>query len=216
MKKIFSALNRVSLAILIIGIISIVSNFDHFVTYFYPAVNFQDLLDGKQVQKGSHVAGDVLYSFAPFASESTYTEYKDGTRSTSKASGNYYVIPTAEGNICLKTNQKLVEAMDKLTNETFDYLEGGSEPITRVYCEGQVIEMDDEELLGYYHEYSLEFGYTEEEFKAMGTPLIIEYVDFQRVWIMFIGGIVFVLLGIILVIRRYKRLYPKEELEQFL
>ena len=83
-----------------------------------------------------------------------------------------------------------------------EFFETGSEPPTQVYCEGQVIEMEDEELLGFYNEYLVEFGYTEAEIDAMGTPLIIEYVDFQLVRIMFIGGIVLVLAGIAIIIRK--------------
>lgn len=213
MRNFFSAVTRISLAILIIGSSSILVNFDHFITSFYPTVSFQDLLDGEQVQKGNHVAGDVVYSFPPFASETTCTEHKDGTESE-RESGNFYIIPTAEKFMTLKTNQKLVESMDILTNETLDFIETGSEPTTQVYCEGQVIEMEDEELIEYYNDYLLEFGYTEAEIDAMGTPLIIEYVDFQLVRIMFIGGIVLVLLGIGLIIRRCKMQYSEEESEQ--
>lgn len=201
MRKLFSSLTRISLALLIIGASSILVNFEHFVTSFRPAVSFQDLLDGEQVQKGNHVAGDVIYSFPPFASETTYTEHKDGSESE-RASGNFYIIPTAEEFISLKTDQDLVESMDILTNETIEFFETGSEPTTQVYCEGQVIEMEDEELLGFYNEYLVEFGYTEAEIDAMGTPLIIEYVDFQLVRIMFIGGIVLVLAGIAIIIRK--------------
>lgn len=213
MNKFSSAITRVTLALLLIGSISIVTNFNDFVTSFEPAISFEDLLDGEQVEKGDHIAGDVVFSFPPFASESTYTEYKDGTRGTSEASGNYYVIPTAEEPIALKTKQESVEAMDQLTDETFDYLQDGPEPTTQAFCEGKVIEMDDEELLDYYHEYLLDFGYTEAEIEAMGTPLLIQCVDFQLVRIMFIGGIVFVLLGIGFIIRRHRMQCLEEESE---
>ena len=73
MKKIFASLNRLNLSLLILGIVIISMFFSAFVTSFYPAISFEDLLDGVEVKKGSHIEGNVILSFSPFASESTET-----------------------------------------------------------------------------------------------------------------------------------------------
>ena len=85
-----------------------------FVISIKPAVSFEDMLDGKEVQVGSRVAGEVVFAMDYFASESTYTRYEDGSRSGSRKSGNYYLIPTAEGYIALKSRQADVSALDAL------------------------------------------------------------------------------------------------------
>ena len=46
-----------------------------------PAVSFQEILDGEEVKAGSHVKGDIVYVLDYFATESTYTQRSDGSRS---------------------------------------------------------------------------------------------------------------------------------------
>ena len=71
-----------------------------------PAISFEDMLEeGTEVKAGAHVSGKVPYVFDAFASEETYTRYNDGSRSGGKASGAYYLVPTAEAFIAIKGRQ---------------------------------------------------------------------------------------------------------------
>ncbi len=174
-------------------------------TTLMPAVSFQDMLDGKEVKKGTHVKGDVVYSFDYFASESTYTKRSDGSRSGSRKSGNYYLLPTSTGFIALKCRQDDVAALDKLTEETFEFLASGAEPATKVPMEGVVKPLEGN-LVNYYNEYLEELGYTEAEIKEMGEPLVIEYVFVTGVQIVFAIGVVLLLLAFFVLWRKSKKI----------
>lgn len=169
-----------------------------------PAVSFQDLLDGKEVKKGSHVAGDVVYTLDYFASQSTYTQRSDGSRSGSRKSGNYYLVPTSTGYIALKSRQADVETLNKLVDETFEFLSSGTEPTTKFHMEGAVKPLEGN-LVNYYNEYLEELGYTDTEIQEMGDPLVVEFVSFGAVRIFFVIGLVLLALAIFILWRRYKK-----------
>lgn len=169
-----------------------------------PAVSFEDMLDGAAVTKGSRVEGNVIFAMDYFASESTYVKRQDGTRSTSKKSGNYYLIPTYDGYIGLKSRLADVPVLDKISDETYDYLYGGSEPSSTLFTQGSVHAMDDS-LAKYYREYLQDMGYTDAEIEAFGTPLVIQYVNFKAVRIMSLAGILLVAAAVILLLFRYRR-----------
>ena len=140
-----------------------------------------------------------------FASESTYTQRSDGSRSGDKANGNYYLIPTETGYIGLKSRQVDVADMNKLSDETYDFLLGnGAEPATKIFMQGTVEVMEDE-LVRYYEEYLMDMGYTKSEIDDMGDALVIQYRSFTAVRVLFCIGLVIGLLGIFLLVRRYKR-----------
>ncbi len=93
------------------------------VVSFKPAVSFEELLEeGKELKPGSHVEGNVVYALDYFASESTYTKRSDGSRSGSRKSGNYYMIPAATGCFALKCRQADVDALNSLSEETFEII----------------------------------------------------------------------------------------------
>lgn len=205
MRKLLSCLGRdVVMLFLFGGMIVGMSVGDAFVS-FKPAVSFEDMLDGEEVRAGTHVAGNVVYALDYFASESSYTRYRDGSRSGSKKSGNYYMIPTASGYIGLKSRQVDVSALNALSEETFEYLTSGTEPSTEIFMQGSV-EVMEEELTGYFREYLEEMGYTEAEIEDMGQPLVVQYVSFAAVRIMFAIGLVLIFLGGFIIWKRYKRL----------
>ena len=129
-KRLFNALGRGILILLLFGGGMLWMTTGDLIISFKPAISFEDMLDGKEVKPGNHVAGDVAYVLDYFASETTYTEYKDGSRSSGKKSGRYYLIPTAEGYIGLKGREVDVSELDQLSDETYEYLMGGAEPST--------------------------------------------------------------------------------------
>lgn len=213
MKKLFASLNRLNLTLLILGIVVIFMFSNELVSSFNPIISFEDILDGVEVKSGSHIEGNVVMSFSPFASETTERKSKIGTTISTEDSGNYYVIPMGDNNfIGLKTNQDHVFDMNKLVDETYAFLEGGDKPTTKVFMEGMVKKMDDE-LIKYFREYMIASDFTEAEIDAMGTPLYIDYTSFNSVRISFIGGIALVILAAVLIFTKYRKL-SKIEVEQ--
>lgn len=200
-KKLFSGLGRDVLLLFVIGGVLLYQTAGVALVSIKPAVSFEDMLDGAEVKPGTHVAGNVVYVFDYFASESSYTQRSDGSRSGSKKNGNYYLLPTADGYIGLKSRQVDVADLDKLTEETFTFLQTGMEPTTTIFMEGHV-EVLEGKLATYYQEYLEEMGYTKAEIEAFGTPLVIRYVSFNAVRIMFVIGVVLIILGIFIMIRR--------------
>ncbi len=211
-KKLFSALGTNVIMLLLAGGLVLYLSVPDFVVSFKPAVSFEDMLDGKEVKAGSHVAGDVPYALGYFASETTHTEYSDGSRSGDRASGNYYLIPTYDSFIGLKSRQADVADFNRLTDESYEFMVSGTEPTTTIFMQGTVKVMEDK-LVRYYGEYLEEMGYTDTEIDAMGEPLVIQYVDFNAVRIMFVIAVVLIALALFLWWRRYKRELRESEPE---
>ena len=118
-----------------------------------PAISFEDMLDEEtEIKAGAHVSGKVPYVFDAFASEETYTRYSDGSRSGSKASGAYYLVPTADAFIAIKGRQADVGVLDDLIDETWDYLLTGEEPTSEFSMEGKT-EVLEPQLAGYFQDY---------------------------------------------------------------
>ena len=205
-RKLIGAIGTDVIMLIIIGGIMLFNSASDMVVSFKPAVSFEEMFDGKEVKAGSHVAGDVLFVMDYFASESTYTQRSDGSRSGDKANGNYYLIPIAEGEkyIGLKSRQVDVADLDKLTEETYNFLVDGTEMTTQVFMQGTV-EVMENELVRYYREYLVDMGYTESEIDAMGEPLVIQYRSFTAVRVLFFIGLALVLLAVFFVWRRYRR-----------
>ena len=150
-KKLFSGLGRDVLLLFVIGGVLLYQTAGTALVSIKPAVSFEDMLDGAEVKPGTHVAGDVVYAFDYFASETSYTQRSDGSRSGDRKNGNYYLIPIANGYIGLKCRQADVAALDKLSEETFTFLQTGAEPSTTIFMEGNV-EVLEGEVAIYYQE----------------------------------------------------------------
>lgn len=170
-----------------------------------PAISFEDLLEeGTEVKAGDHVSGKVPYVFDTFASEETYTQYKDGSRSAGKASGMYYLVPTADAFIAMKGRQADVEVLDGLIEETWTYMMTGEEPAAEFSMDGKV-EALEPQLAGYFKDYLRdELEITDDVIESLGDPLVVRYVNFTACWVMTAIGLVLVLLGALLLRRGYR------------
>ena len=203
-RRLFRCMGRGTWMLIGVGATLLYLTAADFVISIKPAVSFEDMLDGKEVKVGSRVAGEVVFAMDYFASESTYTRYEDGSRSGSRKSGNYYLIPTAEGYIALKSRQADVSALDALSEETFEYMNNGPEPSTVIHMQGKVERMEGT-LAGYYEEYLEELGYSEAEIDAFGEPRVIRYLNFIAVQSMFAAALLILFLDIFFLQRRYRR-----------
>ena len=186
LKYILGGLNWGVIILLLFGGMMLFQSIPEDLIALKPAISFEDMLDeGTEVQAGAHVSGKVPYVFDVFASEETYTRYSDGSRSGSKASGAYYLVPTADAFIAIKGRQADVETLDDLIDETWDYMLGGEEPTVEFSMEGKV-EVSDEVI------------------DSLGDPLVVRTVNFTACWIMTAIGLVLVLLGALLFRRGYR------------
>lgn len=208
MKKFFNALfKQYVLLFLIIGIALLVIFLGDTITSFMPSKDFEDIMEyGLEV--GDHVSGNLLYSFDYFAVEDTVTTHKGGTTTTSKGTAYFYVIP-GDYNLDVLYGLEVRKAdsseVSKNTDETFEYLDGAGEPVTRPYMEGKAVKMDDE-MAKYFKKYLEDSGYTSDEIKAMGDFIMVDYISFISVRIATLAGIVFLLLGIVFFILEFRKL----------
>lgn len=169
-----------------------------------PPISYEDMLEeGTSVKAGDHVDGRVVYVLDYFATESTYTQRSDGSRSGDKPSGRYYILPTSDNFIALKCRQADVETLEQLAEETWTYMLEGIEPATEFSMAGKV-EILDPQLAGYYQEYLEDMGYTAEELDALGDPLVVRFVSFTSCWVMLGIGAALVLVGVFLFRRNYR------------
>ena len=170
-----------------------------------PAISFEDMLEeGTEVKAGAHVSGKVPYVFDAFASEETYTRYNDGSRSGGKASGAYYLVPTAEAFIAIKGRQADVAVLDDLIEDTCVYMMTGEEPAAEFSMEGKT-EALEPQLAGYFRDYLRdELEVSDVVIESLGDPLVVRTVNFTASWVMTAIGLVLVLLGALLFRRGYR------------
>ena len=206
MKNIIKSINMGIIMLFVFGGILIWTSFPNAVVGLKPAVSFDDLLDEDiELKSGMHISGQVPYVLDYFATESTYTQYNNGSRTGDRANGRYYLVPTYDGFIAMKGAQKDVDVLDDLIDETWIYLMDGTEPTTEYSMDGVTEVLDDYKLAQYFNEYIEDMGYTEEEIAEMGDPLLVHTVSFMACWIMLAIGIVLLVLGILLFRKCYRR-----------
>ena len=196
MKHIFRGINWGVIMLFAIGGMLLFQSIPEDIIALKPAISFEELLEeGTQVKAGDHVSGKVPYVFDTFASEETYTQYKDGSRSAGKASGMYYLVPTADAFIAMKGRQADVEVLDGLIEETWTYMMTGEEPAAEFSMDGKV-EVLEPQLAGYFKDYLRdELELTDDVIESLGEPLVVRYVNFTACWVMTAIGFALVLLG---------------------
>lgn len=206
--KLLHSFNRINVLLLAGGIFMIVYSAGDVMTMVKPARDFEYLMDNG-VEKGTHVKGEVYYTFDCFGSEETWRENsRTGAKSQSKISHYFYAIPITDTYVTgLEIPAGDYADMEQLLEETVAYLDGADYPSTVVNVNGAVKVMD-QNLQKYFQEYLLDVGYTQEEVDAMGEPLVIDQIETTTGAIgMFIAGIILIGIGIFLYIREYKKQY---------
>lgn len=158
--KIFAAITMA-----IIGIALLAGNWNLFWISIKPGYDVEYLLDNG-AREGMHVSGKVPYTYDCFANMGDF----DDTR----VSAYYYALPAAEGMMILNIPPQKQKDMEKLLEETYAYLDGGSWPVSQVPVEGYVTKAQGR-LPYLLSRYMLEIGYTQEEIDAIGQPLMIQY-----------------------------------------
>lgn len=198
MKKFLHAFSTTIIMLLLIGGMCVYMSAGDVFILLKPAVSFEELLM-QNGEAGMHVKGDVCFAYDCFATEETWKESSNGTRTAAKTSHYYYAVPSYDSIFALEVKVDEQDVMDDLVDETWEYLYGGAEPSTTVSVEGMMVKMDaeTEDLLVDYLE---EVGFSKEEIKAMGDLLIVERCSVSGTFGVFGFGLVLVLLAVILYI----------------
>ena len=139
----------------------------------------------------------------------------DAKQFTSWTTGYYYLIPVGEGGMAAVFIRKDdLDAMDILTDETYNYLSGGDVPQTEVHFEGVAVKMDKElaGLEGAFRDQLEYMGYTESEVNEMltsysdGECLVLSGpAEMSTMYVMTAIVFAVLLLAILLIVRNYRR-----------
>lgn len=200
-EKLQDILNVLPAFLIVVGILGMLISIDRFAIAVKPAMNFVDLMNRYAVP-GDHVEGRVSYTYGCFAESSViYAEY--GRKTGETKSGYYYVVPGAGGVMILEVPLRYQGAMETLTEETFQYLYGGSEPQTDAWVNGYVIKNDSESLQRMLEEYLTALGYTAQEIADMGEIYIVKQDDMMtELRNIFVGSAIALAAGLVLLIIR--------------
>ncbi len=175
-----------------IGISLLAGNWSIFWISIKPAYDVEYLLDNG-AREGMHVSGKVTYTYDCFANMGDFDDRN--------VSSYYYALPAEEGMMILNIPPQKQNDMEKLLEETFAYLDGGSWPASPVPIEGYVTKAQGR-LPYLLSQYMLEIGYTQEEIDAMGQPLMIQYdaEKMQKARIYAPVGVILLALEVLLIV----------------
>lgn len=157
------------------GILGTLISIDDFFIALQPAYDFEDLLD-TPIGLRDHIEGRVLYSYGCVA-ETSVISSQNGKKTGEATSGYYYLIPAYRGVLLLKLPTRYYDALEALTEETFDYLNGGREPQVNAQINGYVERNHSESLQRMTEEYLGYMGFTAQDIAAMGEIYVIVQRD---------------------------------------
>lgn len=161
---------------LVVGIMALFMVLPEFFVSLKKPVDFNELTDA-ELKSGLHVEGDVCVILDTFATEETYTENKDGSRTPSKVSGYYYIIPVGDSSyIGIEGSVDNRSTFQKIDDSTWAVLTGAAadlDPNAYYHYEGYIDDMDDE-LYGYLVDWFMDETTTEDEVKTYALPLMIK------------------------------------------
>jgi len=174
-EKLQDILNVLPAFLIVVGILGMLISIDRFAIAVKPAMDFDRLLNEYAVP-GDHIAGRVLYSYGCFAESSViHAEY--GRKTSETRNGYYYAVPSAGGVMILQVPLRYYNALEALTEQTFQHLYGEPEPQANAWINGYVVKNDSESLQRMLEEYLVNLGYTDQQIAGMGEIYIIEQDD---------------------------------------
>lgn len=177
----------------VIGFLYLISNGKYFWITLKQGYDVEYLMENGGAKEGMHVTGQVPYVYDCFANLSDFEE---------DVSAYYYALPSGDGMLILAVPARLNDTMERLWEETWEYVETGVAPSSTVPVEGYVTRAKGRlpYLLSEYMVDVLE--YSKEEVDAMGEPLVIEYAaeTLQRARIYAPVGMILLTSGILLLI----------------
>lgn len=213
--RLIRSVSRASLLLIFFGcvLLGVMIKDGEFPQILFPSKDYDYVLDNG-LKKGQHVKGEIYYSLGGFAAKETYTQYED-YRTAGKTSGYYYLIPAGEGGMAaIYIYEDDKSTMDRLTDETEEYLMGGDAPKTSVEFNGVAVTMR-RNLSGLESAFKSELenmGYSQSEIDEMlasytdGEYLVLSGpADVSVMYVMMGIALVLILIGILLFVRRYRQ-----------
>ncbi len=205
-EKLQDFLNMLPILLIVAGILGMLISIDRFAIAVKPAMDFGDLMD-KYAGPGDHVEGRVLYTYGCFA-ESSIIHAEYGRKTGETKSRYYYAVPSADGVMILEVPLRYYDTMETLTEETFEYLNGGTEPRVNARINGYVVKNDSESLQRMLEEYLATLGLSNQEIADMGEAYIIKQDDVMtQLRNLFAGCSIVLAAGLVLLlVRKRERL----------
>lgn len=196
-------ISRPGIGFLLFGIFFLYMSAGDFVTSLKSPKDFEDVLNG-EISAGDRVEGRVPYLLDAFASEQTWTENRSNNSVTPKKTSHYYyVLPFGDGYMGLTVSKDDASEAKDLTDQTYGYLAGGSYPSANLVVDTRIAKMDGELAEMFREELEEYYGFTSREIDQMEL-LMAEPRSFTAVRVFFIIGTVSSLLGIALLVRRFR------------
>lgn len=206
MNNFMGKISRAGLILAIIGGVLLWFALGDAIISFKPARSFDDVLEDG-LKAGDHVSGRVPYLLDYFGSLQTWTENSaNNSRTPAKTSARYYVLPAGENYAGLRVGTQNIPAAGNLVDETYGYLAGAGEPTTVLEIDARVVEMEEELVELFRDEMKEYYDYTDQELESMGTLLMVEPRAFTAVRVICGLGLAFLLLGILLLVRRWRKI----------
>ena len=222
--RLLRSISGFSIIVLLLGCIflGVLIKEGDFPNILMPSHDYDYVLENG-LKKGQHIKGEIFYSLGSFASEESYTQYEN-SRTASKTTGYYYMIPAGEDGMAAVFIRKAdLDAMERLTEETYEYLDGGDIPQTEVHFEGVALKMDRnlKGLEGAFRDELEYLGYTESDVEKMLTSwsdgeCLVLYgpAQMSTMYVMTAVAFVLVLTGIFFIARNYRRETEYDELRE--
>lgn len=200
-EKLQDILNMLTPFLIVVGILGMLLSIDGFAIAVKPAMDFEALLE-LPAAPGDHIQGRILYTFGCFAESSViHSEY--GRKTGETRNGYYYAIPGAGGVMILQVPLRYHDAMETLTEETFEYIYGGQEPQINIQVNGSVVINRSESLQRMLEESLAMLGYSDQEIADMGEVYIVKQDDMlTEMQNIFVGSALALAAGLILLFVR--------------
>ena len=207
MNNFFNKISRAGLILAAIGIFLLVVSVPDTLISFKTAKSFEDALYGDvEINAGDHVQGQVPYLFDHFAVEQTRTENKSNNSVTPwKTSRRYYVMPCGERFVGVSVGSSSLSVAEDLVDQTWGFLSGGADPTAELVLDCRVVEMDEELAEMFRDELRDYYDFTDQEIEDMGPLLMLEGRAFTTIRVFGGVGLGFVLLGLIVLVRRWTK-----------
>lgn len=213
--RLFRSFSRGALILLFLGciLLGVMIKEGDFPQILFPSHDYDYVLE-HGLKNGEHIKGEIFYSLGGFATKESYTQYEN-SRTAAKTNGYYYMIPVGEGGMAaIYIRKDDLDAMERLTDETYGYLAGGEAPKTAIKFEGVAVKMD-RNLKGLeraFRDDLKDLEYTESEIEEMlsaysdGECLVLQGpADMTVMYVMLAISFVLILLGILLVVRNFRK-----------
>ncbi len=217
-KRIFKALNATNIILFFLGGLLFALSFRDVLVLMKPSRDYYDVMENG-LNEGDHIEGEIYYSLGCFASKELTTERRDHSTSTS-IDAYYYAIPTGgECFAAIRVPKNRVDAMDALTDETYDFMVGDTMEMTKgVEFNGIALDMEKAEdgLKDYFVDYIEDMGYTESEIDDMiaqngGKVLLLEQRSETACYVMLGLSVILIAASVILYVVHYKKEKAREE-----